>query len=240
MSTADLFATLRREGRTLLTEVEAKTFLSPSGIPIVPTHLARSAPEAVRIARTLGWPVVLKIVSPDIVHKSDIGGVKVNLTSGAAVARAYRDVMESARTRAPQARLHGVSVQRMAPPGVEVILGAGKDPQFGHYLMFGLGGVFVEVLKDVSFRLVPLTPRDARQMVREIRGFPLLAGYRGQPPVDLEGLEKALLALSAFLEQHPEVREIDLNPVFAYPQGCLAVDARVVLEESAILTPTGG
>ncbi|GBD10738.1 hypothetical protein HRbin23_00383 [bacterium HR23] len=242
MSTQGLLDTLRREGRTILTEVEAKEFLAPTGIPIVPTRLARSQREAVRIARELGWPVVLKVVSPDIVHKSDIGGVKVGLTSASAVARAYREIMQAVRTHAPQARLHGVSVQKMAPPGREVIIGAGKDPQFGHYVMFGLGGIFVEVLKDVAFRLVPLTPRDARQMIREIRGFPLLEGQRGQPPADLTALEQALLGLSAFLEAHPEVQEVDLNPVFAYPQGCVAVDVRVVVEGGALASsaPSGG
>lgn len=236
MSAPDLLVSLRREGRTILTEVEAKAFLSPSGIPIVETRLARTQQEAVQCAKSLGWPVVLKVVSPDIVHKSDIGGVKVGLASASAVARAYKELLQAVRSHAPQARLHGVSVQRMAPPGIEVILGAGKDPQFGHYIMFGLGGIFVEVLRDVAFRLVPLTPRDARQMIREIRGFPLLEGRRGQPPADLDSLEQALLGLSAFLEQHPEVKEVDLNPVFAYPHGCLAVDARVVLEESAVGT----
>jgi acyl-CoA synthetase (NDP forming) len=240
MASLPLLDTLRREGRTVLTAVEAKAFLAPSGIPIVPTRLARTQREAVRQAKDLGWPVVLKIVSPDIVHKSDIGGVKTGLASAAAVARAYRDLMEAARTRAPHARIHGVAVQPMAPQGREVILGAGKDPQFGHYVMFGLGGVWVEALRDVAFRLVPLTPRDAHQMVREIRGFPLLEGHRGQPPVDLASLERALLALSAFLEKHPEVREVDLNPVFAYPQGCLAVDARVVLDGEALRIPPGG
>lgn len=241
MSTQDLLATVRRERRTILTEVEAKAFLASSGIPIVETRLARSQQEAIRWAKELGWPVVLKVVSPDIVHKSDIGGVKLGLASASAVARAYREIHEAVRTHAPHARLHGVSVQRMAPPGREVIIGAGKDSQFGHYLMFGLGGIFVEVLKDVSFRLVPLTLRDARQMIREIRGFPLLEGQRGQPPADLASLEQALVALSAFLEKHPEVQEVDLNPVFAYPQGCLAVDARVVLEGEAVntLAPQG-
>ncbi|MFN3974623.1 MAG: acetate--CoA ligase family protein [Dehalococcoidia bacterium] len=234
MSALDLLDTLRREGRTILTEVEAKSFLSPSGIPIVQTHLARTQQEALQFAKRVGWPVVLKVVSPDIVHKSDIGGVKVNLAGPTAAARAYRELLQAVRSHAPGARLHGISVQPMAPSGTEVIIGAGKDPQFGHYIMFGLGGIFVEVLKDVAFRLTPLTPRDAHQMIREIRGFPLLEGRRGQPPADLDALEQALLGLSAFLEQHPEVKEVDLNPVFAYPKGCLAVDARVVLEESAV------
>ena len=129
----------------------------------------------------------------------------------------------------PNARIEGVAVQKMARPGIEVIVGMSKDPQFGPVLMFGLGGVLVEVLKDVSFRIVPLEPRDARQMVREIKGFPVLQGFRGQEPADLEALEQLLLKVSSFVDAHPEIEELDLNPVFAYKDGALAVDARIVV-----------
>jgi acyl-CoA synthetase (NDP forming) len=124
----------------------------------------------------------------------------------------------------------GVSVQRMARPGVEVIIGMSKDTQFGPVLMFGLGGILVEILKDVSFRVVPLTRRDAREMIREIKGYPLLEGYRGREPVDVSNLEELLLKVSTFVEQNPGVRELDLNPVFAYSDGAVAVDARIVME----------
>lgn len=230
MVVADVLSAARREGRTALTEVESKEFIEESGIPVVQAHLVTSQRAAVTIARELGFPVVLKIVSPEITHKSDIGGVRVGLKSQTEVRRAYNEVLAAARVANPAAHVHGVSVQRMAPQGVEVILGMIKDPQFGPVLMFGLGGVMVEVLKDVAFRLVPLSARDARQMVREIRGYPILEGYRGQEPVDIEALEEALLNLSRFLEAHPEVKELDLNPVFANRKGVLAVDARVVLE----------
>jgi len=225
----------RREGRTALTEAEAKALLAEAGIPVVETHLARTEEEAVALAHRLGGPVVLKVASPDILHKTDVGGVRVGVQGEEAVRTAFREVVQSARRAQPDARILGATVQRMAPPPVaEVILGAGTDPQFGPYLMFGLGGVFVEVLRDVSFRIVPLTPRDASQMVREVQGYRLLEGYRGQPPADVPALESALLALSAFLEAHPEVRELDLNPVFVYPrgQGLLAVDARILLHPS--------
>lgn len=231
MTTADVLQKARLNGRTLLTEVESKELIQESGIPVVETRLARSKAEAVRIAQEMGLPVVLKIVSPDVVHKSDVGGVKTGLGSLSQVRAAYDSVLSSTRTAVPSASILGVSVQRMAQPGVEVIIGATKDPQFGHVIMFGLGGVLVEVLRDVSLRLVPLTARDARLMIREIKSLPLLQGYRQYPPCDLESLEEAILNLSHFLEKHPEVKELDLNPIISYPQGLVAVDARVVLEE---------
>jgi acetate---CoA ligase (ADP-forming) subunit beta len=213
----------------LLTEVAAKELLSAQGIPVVPTGLAKSPAEAVRLAKQLGLPAALKVVSPDIVHKSDVGGVRLHLTSLTQVSKAYREILGQVRTRVPQAAIEGVSVQTMASPGVEVVAGLTRDPTFGPVVMFGLGGVFVEILNDVAFRVVPLRPKDARTMMREIRGFPILQGYRQIPAVDLSALEDILLKLSTLAEQQPEIGEIDLNPVFAYPAGALAVDARIVL-----------
>ena len=215
---------------TVLTEVESKEFVQSSGIPVVHARLATSQREAVAVASELGFPAALKIVSPEIIHKSDVGGVRLGLKSRAEVRRAYSDIVSAARMTNPTAHILGVSVQAMAPPGIEVILGMTQDPQFGPVLMFGLGGVMVEVLKDVAFRLVPLNRHDARQMVREIRGYPILNGYRGHEPVDIAALEDSLLKLSRFIETHPEVNELDMNPVFAYRDGVLAVDARVVLK----------
>lgn len=224
----------RQEGRTLLSEVEAKQVLAEAGIPVVEARLATSADQSVAIAEELGYPVVLKVISPQITHKSDIGGVRLGLASPEAVRQAYQEITAAARRAAPGATIEGVSVQRMAEPGIEVIVGMTTDPQFGPVLMFGLGGILVEVLKDVSFRVVPITRRDAERMVREIQGFPVLQGYRGREPADVAALEELLLRLSAFAETHPEIRELDLNPVFAYPKGAVAVDARLVLaEESA-------
>lgn len=231
MTTAGIVEAARRAGRTLLSEVESKQLLEEAGIPVVPTRLATSRAEAVRIAQEIGLPAVLKVVSPDITHKSDVGGVKVGLETAGQVRSAYDSIMSSSRAAAPTASIEGVSVQSMAEPGVEVIVGATRDPQFGHVVMFGLGGVLVEMLRDVSMRLVPVEARDARSMIREIKGLPLLQGYRQYPPCDLDSLEQVILGLSRFLEAHPEVRELDLNPVLCYPKGLLAVDARVVLEE---------
>jgi acyl-CoA synthetase (NDP forming) len=198
----------------------------------VETVLASSQKEAAALSERIGFPVVLKIASPDISHKSDAGGVITGVKNKAGVSRAYREIIASARQKFPTARIEGVAVQRMARPGVEVIIGMFKDAQFGPVLMFGLGGILVEVLKDVSFRIVPLAPRDAREMIEEIKGYPLLQGYRGQEPASIPVLEDMLLKVSDFVEQTPEIREIDLNPVFAYRDGALVVDARVVLEEA--------
>ncbi len=176
-------------------------------------------------------PVVLKVISPEVIHKSDAGGVKLNLDSAEKVGHAYDDIMSAIKKKYPDAKINGVSVQKMARPGVEVIIGMSKDAQFGPVIMFGLGGILVEILKDVSFRIVPLEKRDAREMVKEIKGYPVLEGYRGQEAVDIEYLEGLILKVSDFVEQHPEINELDLNPVFAYSDGATAVDARVILGE---------
>jgi len=229
LSIVDVIDRAKSEGRAVLTEVESKQILEEAGIPAASARLARTADEAVKAAAELGYPVVLKIVSPEVTHKSDVGGVKLNLDSAETVAAAFQEITKAVKRQQSDARIEGVAVQKMARPGIEVIVGMSKDPQFGPVLMFGLGGVLVEVLKDVAFRIVPLEARDARQMIREIKGFPVLEGFRGQEPADLEALEKLLLKVSAFVEAHPEIEELDLNPVFAYKDGALAVDARIVV-----------
>lgn len=222
----------RKEGRAMLTEIEAKQLLKNAGISVVDTRLATSKEQAVAIAKEMGFPVVMKIASADVVHKSDAGGVKLGLKTSTQVGKAYDDIMKSIKAAFPNAKIEGVSVQALARPGVEVIIGMSKDAQFGPVLMFGLGGVLVEILKDVSFRIVPLVKRDAKEMVREIKGFPLLQGYRGSEPVDVENLENIVLKVSDFIEKTPEIKELDLNPVFAYKDGAVAVDARVILEKA--------
>ena len=224
-------AHMMREGNRTLTELESKAFLAPAGIPVVESRLARSREEAVRCAEEIGLPVVLKVASPEIVHKSDCGGVRLGLRSAAEVAEAYDQIVLAAGRFHPEARIQGVSVQRMAPPGQETIIGMSKDPQFGPLLMFGIGGVMVEIMGDVSFRIAPLTPKDAREMIREIKGYPLLTGFRGREPVDTEFLERLLLDVSSLVESHPEIKELDLNPVIAYRSGAVVVDSRIVLEE---------
>jgi acyl-CoA synthetase (NDP forming) len=207
--------------------------LEDAGVPVSPARLATSKEAAASIAADLGFPVVLKIVSPQITHKSDVGGVALNITSAAEAASAFERIVASARQHVPEAKVEGVAVQRMEKAGIEVIVGVTKDPQFGPVLMFGLGGVLVEVLKDVAFRIIPIEQRDARHMVEEIKGFAVLQGYRGQDPASLEALHELLLKVSSFIEAHPEVAELDLNPVFAYRDGAIAVDARIVLEAAS-------
>jgi acyl-CoA synthetase (NDP forming) len=219
----------RTQGRTVLTEIESKQVLAGAGIPVAEARLATTADEAAKAAEATGYPVVLKIVSPEVTHKSDVGGVKVGLASADQVRAAFEEITAAVKSTQPDAGIEGVAVQKMAPTGTEVIIGMSKDPQFGPVLMFGLGGIFVEVLKDVAFRIVPLEQKDARDMIEEIKGFPVLQGVRGQPPADLAALESLLLRLSAFVEANPQVEELDLNPVFAYKDGAIAVDARIVV-----------
>ena len=232
MSFETVLAQARAEGRTLLNEVEAKSLLKEAGVPVASTTLATTRDEAQAQAEAAGYPVVLKVVSPDIAHKSDVGGVKLNLRDKDAVGAAFDEIVANSKKAVPGAKILGVAVQYMAPQGTEVIVGMTTDPQFGPVMMFGLGGIMVEVLKDVSFRLVPLAEKDADQMINEIKGRPVLAGVRGQPPSDIAALRQTILKVSEFVQQHPEVRELDLNPVFAYPNGALAADARIVIAES--------
>ena len=216
--------------QNLLTEVESKELLKKAGIPVVEARLARSKKEAIAISKEVGFPVVLKISSPDVVHKSDSGGVKLGLANATQVGKAYSEIISSINKAYPEAQIEGVSVQTMAPPGVEVIVGMSKDAQFGPVLMFGLGGILVEVLKDVSFRIVPVTERDAREMIREIKGYPVLQGYRGQKPTSIPALEQLIIKVSQFVEKNPQIKELDLNPIFAYLDKAVAVDARIILE----------
>ena len=219
----------RAEGRALLSEVEAKAMLAEHGVAVIDTRLAASVDEAVEIADQLGYPVALKVVADEITHKTDVGGVELGLADAEQLRDAAQRIHAAVAAAAPGVAPAGLSVQPMAAPGTEVILGVTQDQQFGPVLMFGLGGVFVEVLKDVAFRVVPLEPRDASEMIREIQGFAVLEGFRGSEPADLGALETMLLQLSSFAEAHPEVAELDLNPVFARADGAIAVDARILL-----------
>jgi len=214
----------------LLNEFESKEMLRNAGIPVVETRLAKTKQAAIDISKEIGFPVVLKIASPDVIHKSDAGGVKTSLANVTQVGKAYSEIISSVKAKVPGAVIQGVSVQKMARPGTEVIIGMSKDAQFGPVIMFGLGGILVELLQDVSFRIVPLVRRDAAEMIREIKGYKLLEGFRSQEPADVKALEDLLLKVSEFVEKNPQIKELDLNPIFAYKDGVLAVDARIVLE----------
>ena len=225
----EILSQARKEKRTVLTEIESKKILREVGINCTDTRLAATRENAVMLSKEIGYPVVLKISSKDITHKSDAGGVKVNLKDKADVERAYDEIMTAAKKKFPNAVIEGISVQCMAKSGIEVIMGMIKDPSFGPVIMFGLGGVFVEVLKDVAFRIVPIETSDAEDMINEIKGKKLLEGYRGQDPADVACLQQMLLKLSDFVNTTPEIEEIDMNPVFSYKDGAVVVDARIIL-----------
>ena len=215
-----------RENRSCLMEHECKEILEGIGIRTTGGVIASSEEAAVMAGREIGYPVVLKIVSPDVTHKSDGGGVKLGLKDDKAVRTAFREIMEAFRHR----NVIGVSVQKMAEPGIEAIVGVTHDPSFGHILMFGLGGIFVEVLKDVTFRVLPIDEDGAAEMIDGIKGSTLLKGYRGHC-ADIDALKSLLCKVSDLVTRHPEIIELDLNPVFLYPSGCTAIDARMFIRE---------
>src|SRR5208283_1212831 len=225
-----IIAKAKSENRNFLTEIEAKQVFKEAGLQVTDTRLAVNKKDAVAMSSAMGYPVVLKIVSPDILHKTEANGVKLNLKNADEVGKAFDEIMASAKEKFPNANIHGVAVQKMAAPGLEIIIGMTLDAQFGPVLMFGLGGIFVEVMKDVSFGITPLTARDAKEMIHNIKGYPLLNGFRGTPKIDVANLESWLLKLSDFAQSYPEVKEFDLNPVFAYAQGAMVVDARIILK----------
>ena len=231
MGKLSIFEQANNEGRSILTEFESKRILKQVGIPVVETKLAKTQKEASLLSQKMGFPVVLKIASPDVIHKSDSGGVKLSITSVAEVKKAYDEILKKVGKQYPRAVIHGVSVQKMVRPGTEVIVGVSKDPQFGPVIMFGLGGIFVELLKDVSFRVIPVERRDAQEMIKEIKGYPLLEGYRGKEPANIPALVEIILKLSRWIEENPRIKELELNPLFAYRDKALAVDARIVLEK---------
>lgn len=214
------------EERTYLMEHECKELLLRAGIPTNSTLVAQSVDEAVELSDKIGYPVVLKVLSPEVVHKSDQGGVKLNLKNAAEVELAYKEIV----TAFADKKLVGVTVQEMVTPGLEAIVGVSRDPAFGPVLMFGLGGVFVEVLKDVSFKILPVTEADIEEMIKELRGYKLLQGHRGEA-VDIPALKELLLKVSDLVMENPEISELDLNPVFLYPKGAMAVDARIFLRK---------
>lgn len=229
-----IIAGARAAGRDSLTEIEAKQVFSAYGLPVTKTLLSTSEDEAVSLANKVGYPIVMKIVSPDILHKSDAGGVKVNVKEDQAVREAFQTIMKNAREYKADAVIHGIAIQEMAPWGTEVIMGSINDPTFGPTVMFGLGGIFVEVLKDVTFRVAPVSCSQSKQMISEIRGAPILAGVRGEEPRDREKLAETVCRYSnMILELGDEIKESDANPILVYEegQGVKVVDARIILKK---------
>ncbi len=220
------------EHRRALLEPEARRLIELHGAPVLPGRLAPDAASAIRAADELGYPIALKVVSPDILHKSDAGGVLLALGSPAEVERAFGEIVASARRHKRRADIKGCLVSPMASPGTEVIIGTKIDPQFGPVIMFGIGGILVEVLKDVVFRVLPISRSAAKKMVSEIRSAPLLAGFRGEPAVDHGALVDLLMTVSEMVQAYPEIQEMDLNPVIARADGATVVDARIILKKS--------
>jgi acetyltransferase len=218
-----------------MTEVESKAVFEAYGLPVAHTRLAENEEHAVELAESIGYPVVMKIVSPDILHKSDAGGVEVDLNSADEVREAYATIIENAKAYDADADLHGVAVQTMAPWGTEVILGSVNDATFGPSVMFGLGGIFVEILRDVTFRVAPVSPDQALKMLSEINGAPVLAGARGEEPRDRQALAEVLSRYSQMIyDLRDEIQESDANPVIVYEegQGVVIVDARIILKDA--------
>jgi acetyl coenzyme A synthetase (ADP forming)-like protein len=227
---------LAQRGAGWLTTEETRAVLSAMGLPLAPGGVARSADEAAALARGLGFPVAVKLASHEIVHKTEIGGVRLHLDGESAVRRAFEEIRGRLESEGRLAAMEGVLVQPMVSGGTEVMVGVAQDPLFGPLIAIGLGGMHVEVLGDVCFRVTPLTDSDAAEMVRSIRGYRLFQGYRGHAPADVAAIENVLLRVSLLVEEVPEVRELDLNPVFALPpgKGCRIVDARVRVEPTSV------
>ena len=219
-------------GKTRIGELDGIGILESYGFKVLPTRLATTGDEAAAIAAEMGFPVVMKIVSEQILHKSDAGGVIVGLATAAEVKQAFDTIVTRARGYKPEAEIEGVLVQKMASPGTEVIMGLNRYPIFGPLLMFGSGGIFVEVFQDVAFRLAPIGRNEARRMVREIKGYKLLQGFRGKPKGDIESVEKCLVALSNMAMNHPEIVELDINPLLVHAEGkaATAADCRMILK----------
>jgi acetyltransferase len=227
----DLFERVRAEGRLSIGDTEARQVMEAYGIPVPQSRLASTAEEAVGLAEEIGFPVVLKIASPDILHKTDIGGIKLDVRTPADVRDAFDLLTYRAMRYMPEAELWGCQVQQMVGGGKEVILGMNRDPQFGPLMMFGLGGIYVEVLKDVTFRIAPFSREEARAMLTEIQAVNLLRGVRGEPAADLEAIEDVLLRLSQLVVDFSEIVEMDINPLMVFEQGrgAMGVDMRLVL-----------
>ncbi len=227
-----IFKAVRADNRNVLLPPEAADVARAFGIPAPPCVLAEKTEDAIKRAAEMGYPVVMKIVSPDILHKTDIGGVVLNITTPEMVRKAFAEIMEKSRTAHPEAKIYGVSVDKMVPKGREMIIGMSRDPQFGPMVMFGLGGIYVNFLKDVAFRIAPMSPRDAEGIVKDTKSYTLLKGIRGEPPADIKALQETILRVSQLVTAYPEISEMDINPILVYREGegCQALDVKIALK----------
>lgn len=223
----EIIAKAKEEGRTFITEPEAYAILEEYGVKVAPWALCDSAQEAIEASDRIGYPVVMKVVSPQIVHKTEFGAVKVNITSSEEVKKAYSNLMKSALSH-EGVEIMGILVSKMLK-GLEIIVGSTRDPQFGPLLMFGLGGIFVEVFKDVSYRIAPLEEIDVEEMLSELKGSKLIHGFRGMEGVNIEDLKRVLISISTLLTDLQDILEMDLNPIFGNSTEVRVADARIIL-----------
>ncbi len=230
--TKPIISRAKEEGRNSLFEHEAELVASHYGIPVLKSALARNEREALACSRKIGYPVAMKIVSRDILHKSDVGGIELNLETPGHVRTAYREILSNVRKKSRNSRIEGVLIQKMARrPPFEFVVGGIRDKQFGPAVMFGLGGIYIEVFRDVTFRLAPLSTNSALRMIRSIKSSKLLEGFRGAPPLDGEQAARIISKVGKILVDNPEVDSIDINPLFIYPKGVVAADVRMILGE---------
>jgi acyl-CoA synthetase (NDP forming) len=224
-----LFKTVRDEKRHNLLETESRDVLTEYGISLPEGALASNAKEAVEAANKIGYPLAMKVVSPDIIHKSDAGGIKLGVQDEEGIERAFEEIVQNAEKVTTKEKILGTFISPMAAKGQECIIGMIRDRQFGPVIMFGLGGIFVEILKDVSFRVAPLAQEDINEMIKEIKGYKILTGIRGQKPKDIDAIKDILAKLSEIAIDNPEIKEIDLNPVIVHKKGASIVDSRIIL-----------
>ena len=220
----------KEDGRNALLEHEAKQLLRLHGLPVSKDYLANTVDEAVKFAKKIGRDVAMKIVSQDILHKSDAGGVRLGLDTEHDIRDAFDGIMKGAKAYKPDADIKGVIISPMAPKGLEVIIGTKIDDQFGPVIMYGLGGILVEIMRDVAFRVLPVSPVYAKKMIEETKSFAILNGVRGQTPHDKGALRKLLSMCSDIIESYPEIQEMDLNPVIVHEVGVSIVDTRIILK----------
>ncbi len=210
----------------------AEQILAAYDIPIPPSAVTKTPEEAVRAAEKIGWPIVLKVISPQIIHKSDAGGIVINVDNEKKLISSFNTILQRVKKNSPRAKIEGIYVQKMTPSTREVIIGATRDKQFGPVVMFGLGGIFVEVLKDVVFRVAPIPKTEARQMVNEIKALAILKGTRGAKPIDFDSLYSAISNISQLVYDFPQIQELDANPISVSSTGLCALDARIILSST--------
>jgi acetyl-CoA synthetase (ADP-forming) len=213
-------------------EPDAEKLASAYGIPVAKSGTATSVTQALSLSKKIGYPVVMKIVSPDVLHKTDMGGVRVNIKAPSEVREAYRAILGNTLRYKKDANVAGILVQKMATTGHEFVIGATRDPQFGPTVMFGLGGIYVELFRDVSFRFAPVSEKDSFEMIKELKAAPLLTGFRGSRPLDISATSSAIRSVGSMIVDNKDIDSIDINPIFVYSRGVMATDVRIILRKA--------